>query len=298
MNGEMIMKRILVATDYSASARRAVWRAGDLAREHGAHLHLIHAQPDWNLFSTSTAGTADQFKAVTAHAEQALGRELNWLETTFGIAARGENRVGRASQVLRSVAAEFEPHLIVAGAHGENEPPQMAPLLGGTAAKLIAFSSVPTLIVRGPEQPYRVALAAIEAPGENSRQLLEWTHLLLRSGDCHLVHAFNAPYAARMRAHGVAEDSVRECEADVRKSASAIVEELLMTPGCAGLRLHAHLINGEPVSAVLTEIANSKPDLVVLGKHRHPPRDVHLASFGSVAFRIAYHAPGDVLVVS
>lgn len=298
MNVETILKRILVATDYSAAARRAVWRAGDLARQHGAHLHLIHAQPDWNLFSMNAAGTAEQFKAIAAHAEEALRVELGWLETTFGITARGENRVGRASQVLRSVIAEFEPHLIVAGAHGEHDSPQMAPLLGGTAAKLIAFSSVPTLIVRGPEQPYRVALAAIEALGEDSRQLLEWAHVLIRTGECHLVHAFNAPYAARMRAHGVSEGSVRECEADVRKSAAAIVEELLTTPGCAGLRLHAHLINGEPVSAVLTEIANTRPDLVVLGKHRHPPRDVHLASFGSVAFRIAYHAPGDVLVVS
>jgi nucleotide-binding universal stress UspA family protein len=298
VNAAFVIKRILVATDYSNAARRAVWRAGDLARKHGAQLHLIHAQPDWNLFSMNAAATAEQFKAVTAHADQALRNELAWLETTFGINARGENRIGRASQVLRSVIAEYEPHLMVAGAHGEHDSPPMAPLLGGTAAKLIAFSAVPTLIVRGHEQSYRVALAAIERPGDASLQLLEWAHLLIPSGECHLVHAFSAPYAARMRAHGVPEASVRACEADIRKSGSAIVEELLSMSGYDELRLHAHLINGEPVGAVLTEIASSKPDLVILGKHRHPPRDVHLASFGSVAFRIAYHAPCDVLVVS
>jgi nucleotide-binding universal stress UspA family protein len=101
-----------------------------------------------------------------------------------------------------------------------------------------------------------------------------------------------------MRAHGVSQAAVESCVADIRRSASGVVEELLSQTRYEGLRLHAHLINGEPVSAVLTEIANNKPDLVILGKHRHPPRDVHLASFGSVAFRIAYHAPGDVLVVS
>lgn len=297
MSDATLLRRILVATDYSAAARRAVWRAGELARQHGALVQLVHAQPDWNLFSMNAGGTAEQFKAVSAHAEEALRAELSWLETTFGIQARGENRVGRASQVLRTAIAQFEPHLCVAGARGEHNSAETAPLLGGTAAKLIAFSPVPTLIVRGPEQPYRIALAAIESPGAGSIKLLEWANTFVRGGECHLVHAFNVPYAARMRAHGVSAEAVQACEADIRKSARAIVDELLSGRGEGDLRLHAHLVCGEPVAAVLAQITSNRPDLVILGKHRHPPRDLHLASFGSVAFRIAYHAPGDVLIV-
>lgn len=292
-----ILKRIVVATDYSLAARRAVWRAGHLARVHDAHLHLVHAQPDWNLFSQTSSGTPEQFKAVTAHAENALRLELAWLETTFGIHVRGENRTGRASEVLHSVVREIEPHLIVAGARGEHEVPHIAPLLGGTALKLTAFAPVPTLIVRGSEQPYRSALAAVETPSEAARRLIRWAHTVVESGDCHIVHAFDVPYAERLRAHGLPEATLLECQSDVRKSSSAIVDELVAATGKTDLRLHAHLVCGEAVGALLTEIEARKPDVVILGKHQHPPREVHLAALGSVAMRVAYHASGDVLIV-
>ena len=291
------VKRIVVATDYSAEARKAVGRAGRLAQQHGAYLHLVHAQPDWNLFSQTASSTAEQYNAITAHAENALRLELAWLETTFGIAARGENRAGRASEVLRSVVREIEPHLIVAGAHGEHYTPDMAPLLGGTALKLIASAPVPTLIVRSRDAPYRNALAAVETQSEGARRLIRWAHAMVQDGDCHIVHAFDVPYAERLVAHGMTEARLRECQAEVRRCASTVVEELVAATGEKGLRLHAHLICGEPVSAVLTEIHNRSPDIVILGKHQLPPRELRLASLGGIALRIAYHAPADVLIV-
>jgi nucleotide-binding universal stress UspA family protein len=48
---------------------------------------------------------------------------------------------------------------------------------------------------------------------------------------------------------------------------------------------------------VLAEVDRCKPDVVVVGKHGHPPREHLLRSLGSVALRIAYHTAGDVLVV-
>ncbi|HEU4624128.1 MAG TPA: universal stress protein [Steroidobacteraceae bacterium] len=293
----VILKRILVATDYSPAAHRAVWRAGHLARMHDAHLHLVHAQPDWNLYSQTTPGTAEQFNAVTRHAENSLRTEVAWIETTFEVHARGENRMGRASEVLRAMVHEVEPHLIVAGARGEHDVPRAAPLLGGTALKLIAFAPRPTLIVRGVEQPYRSVLAAVEAPSEIAQRLIRWAHTLVESGDCHIVHAFDVPYVARLRAHGLPEMSLLECQANVRNSSSGVVEELVAATGETHLRLHAHLVCGEAVSAVLDEIALRRPDVVILGKHQHPTRDVGLTPLGSVALRVAYHAPGDVLIV-
>jgi nucleotide-binding universal stress UspA family protein len=48
---------------------------------------------------------------------------------------------------------------------------------------------------------------------------------------------------------------------------------------------------------VLAEVGRCKPDVVVVGRHGHPPREHRLRSLGSVALRIAYHAAGDVLIV-
>jgi nucleotide-binding universal stress UspA family protein len=295
---EVRLKRILVATDYSPAARLAVSRAGQLARQHEAHLHLVHVQPDWDLFAHSGPAAAEHLQALTKHAEQALKRELAYLEATFGIQARGENRSGRASHVLRSAAAEFEPHLIVAGARGEHDLPNMAPFLGGTALKLIAYSPWPVLIVRSSAvTPYRVSLAAVECSSESARRLVHWAKVLLREGECHVVHAFDVPYVDRMRAHGIPESAINSCNKDVREAASAVIKDVLDEAGDPHCRIHAHLVGGEPVASLLAEIERRQPDVVVLGKHEHPPREHHMRSLGSVALRIAYHAPGDVLVV-
>lgn len=293
-----VLKRILVATDFSAAARQAVWRAGQLAKQHDAHLHLVHAQPDWNLFARASSSGAEHYRAVVEHAEQALQDEITYIEATFGIHARGENRMGRASQVILAVVAEVEPHLLVVGARGEHNSPAMAPFLGGTALKLIAYAGSPVLVVRKPSAaPYAVAVAAVECSSAAARALVQWAMALLGPGDCHIVHAFEVPYVERMRKRGVSETAIRLCTEEVRNAAKSVIDEILDDEPGPGQRLHAHLVCGEPVGAVLAEIARCQPDLVVVGKHEHPPREQHLSALGSVALRIAYHAPVDVLVV-
>lgn len=293
-----VLKRILVATDFSAAGRVAVGRAGQLAKQNEANLFVVHAHPDWNLLAGSVPAGIDQYRAISEHAEQALGEELEFLQATFGIHARGETRSGRASQVLQSVVAEFEPHLIVAGARGEHDSPTMAPFLGGTALKLLAFANRPVLVVRRSALvPYAVAVAAVECASAAARRLIAWTRVLAREGDCHIVHAFDVPYVERMRKQGVAEDTIRSCGEDVRSAAKSFIDQVLDNTNGASQRIHAHLIRGEAVAAVLAEIRRLQPDLVVVGKHEHPPRDHLTSSLGSVAMRIAYHAPGDVLVV-
>jgi nucleotide-binding universal stress UspA family protein len=293
-----ILKRILVATDFSEAARLAVSRAGQLAREKGAHLHLVHAQPDWNLIAGPVPAGVEQYRAVAEHAEDALREELAYLKATFGVQARGENRKGRASEVLHRAVAEIEPHLIVVGARGELDSPTLAPFLGGTALKQLAYARAPVLIVRKPgTEPYEMAVVAVECPSRTARGLVTWAQSLLNEGDCHVVHAFDAPYVARMRKHGVPEETIHACYEDVRAAAKAFVDAVLDDSGGRGPRLHAHLVRGEAVAAVLAEIDRLHPDLVVVGKHEHPPREHLTSSLGSVALRIAYHAAADVLVV-
>jgi nucleotide-binding universal stress UspA family protein len=287
-----------VATDFSPAARAAVWRAGQLAQQNDAHLHLVHAQPDWNLFSKAAPAGPENYRVVGEHAESALADELRNLESVFGIHVRGETRMGRASEVLHSATAEVSPHLIVVGARGEHDSPSMAPFLGGTAFKLIAFSAAPVLVVRqAGSGPYVVSMAAVEGPSASALTLVSWARALAPAGECHLVHAFDVPYVARLRQRGVSETDLRACEQEVRASATNFVNEVMSSYGESKHRLHAHLVCGEPVGAVLAELERCKPDVAVVGKHERPPRDQRLRSLGSIALRIAYHAACDVLVV-
>jgi len=296
--GPMPLRRILVATDFSAAARLALWRAGQLARQNDAYLHVVHARPDWNQFAPTSAVAPEHYRVVTEECENALRDDLAYVEKTFGLHARGETRVGRASPVLRSAITQIEPHLVVVGARGERDDPAMIPLLGGTALKLIAYADRPVLLVRtSGTGEYKTAVTAVERPSASARELVRWACTLIGEGDCHIVHAFDAPYAARMRRHGVSEDAVRACSETVRAQAKQFIEEMLDLEGCGGRRLHAHLVCGEPVSAVLTEVGRCAPELIVVGKHGHPPREHLVRSLGSVALRIAYHATVDVLMV-
>jgi nucleotide-binding universal stress UspA family protein len=206
--------------------------------------------------------------------------------------------MGRASEVLHQMVAEMSPQLVIIGARGEHDSPTIAPFLGGTALKLIAFANVPVLVVRQPgTQPYSASAAVLESSSAPAFTIFSWARSMTSEGECHLVHAFDAPYVARLRKQGIAEAAVQSCVEEARQSATHFVDEVLRSDTESKQRLSAHLVCGEPVSAVLGVLKHIKPDIVVLGKHEHSPRDIHLRAFGSVALRIAYHAACDVLIV-
>src|SRR5579859_781991 len=93
-----IISRILVATDFSAAGRAAVARAGQLAAQYGAELRVVHATPDWTLFSNRSAMQQEQYDDITKSAEALLKGEVNWLLAEFAVHASGEIQLGKASQ--------------------------------------------------------------------------------------------------------------------------------------------------------------------------------------------------------
>jgi len=132
-----VLKRILVATDLSASGQRAVMRAGQLARQWEASLSVLYTKPDLNLFGGLKAATADGYRDVAQAADSFLCRLLVRLEAEFGVHARCDSRLGRASNVIAAMVAEQDPHIVVIGALGEHSSGDLDCRLGGTALKLL-----------------------------------------------------------------------------------------------------------------------------------------------------------------
>src|SRR6185312_11559035 len=108
-------------------------RAGQLASQWEANLFLAHVRPDWNLISRWRSASQDSYQDVAHSSEQPLRRALAELESRFGVHARCDSRLGKASQVISALVSELEPHLLVIGAQGEHEAAASAPCLGGTA---------------------------------------------------------------------------------------------------------------------------------------------------------------------
>jgi hypothetical protein len=104
----------------------------------------------------------------------------------------------------------------------------MAPFLGGTALKLIAFAGSPVLIVRKPGVgPYAVALAVVESSGDAARRVGFWATSLLREGECHVVHGYDLPYLERVRNRGVSEAAIRSRMDEVRNMAQGLVDDVM-----------------------------------------------------------------------
>ncbi len=175
------LNRILVATDYSALGHAAVARAAQIAKRQGAELRIIHATPDWKLFSRFFEARQPHYLSISQHAERALQSEIQWLQQTFALRARGDVNVGNATSTILRVASEFQPDLLIIGARGEHAQTVGPSALGGTALKLIAATQQAVLLVRDPKaDPYSEVLLAVKGEAELARRILDWKPLWRR----------------------------------------------------------------------------------------------------------------------
>jgi nucleotide-binding universal stress UspA family protein len=292
-----LLNRILVATDYSVAGRRAVNRAGQLAKQLGTALHLLHATPDWNLFARWTSGQPQHYDEITLHAQSAMRDEVNHVLREFGVHAQGEIQLGKASEVITRAIDSYQPSMVVAGARGEHEPHSAPAALGGTSLKLFWRMKGPLLFVRGDESPpYRTSLAAVQPASELSRELVLWGTALVPGGDCHVVHSYDAPYSERMRLCGTSTAAIEACILATETEARRGLDRM---PAAASpnSNVHLHLVHGNPLGNLVTAIAHYCPQLVVVGRHESERRQPPHESYGSTGLRMAYHTPVDVLVI-
>ena len=292
-----LLNRILVATDFSAAGRRAVTRAGRLASQNGADLQIVHAAPDWNLFSRSTPARQQHYDEVTLHAQRAMRDEVNRVLSEFGVHGRGEVQLGKASEVICRAIASYQPTLVVAGARGEHEPPVAPAALGGTALKLFLRMERPLLLVRSEDsRPYRTSLVAVQQVSERSRRVVLWGTALVPDGDCHIVHAYDAPYSERMKLCGTSSAAIEACVLSTEAAARESFDQLLAA-AAPDSRVHLHLDHGSPLGILVTEIAHYDPQVVVVGRRENEREQAPREFSGSTGLRMAYHTPVDVLVI-
>lgn len=291
-----LIDRILVATDFSPASRLAASRGAQLASRYRADLFLVHATPDWTLFSRWTSASEPHHAAITAHARDALRTEVNRLASEFGVHAGSATQLGRASRVIAETAAEYRPSLIVAGARGEHQPMISPESFGGTTLKLLLHTEYPLLLVRGSDpRPYRVSIAAVHDTCDISKRVVLWASSLVGSGDCHVMHAYEVPYIERTRASGVSAASIKESILATESAAHRIVSEV-NTAAAPDAHMHSHVVRGNPLGCLVTEIARHQPTLVVLGRQEASAAESR-EPFGTEGLRMAYHCPVDTLVV-
>lgn len=140
------IRNIVCATDFSGPAEVGLFRALDIARQHGARVHLVHG---WHV-----APYVDRMPELCASIERDLARELDALAHRHeapGIPILRHLRRGDARSEIAQAAAQHEADLVVLGTTGKGTVDRF--LLGSVAERVVRTSSVPVLVARSRGNP-------------------------------------------------------------------------------------------------------------------------------------------------
>ena len=145
----IVMKNILVATDFGEASDAALTYGRELARTFGADLHLLHVME--NTFLRPMATDPLTFKA-------AMYKHLNDRLTAADRADRHARAVIEVSDepadVIVEYARTFPVDLIVTGTHGRRGAAHV--LMGSVAERVVRTAPCPVLTVRHPEREFVV----------------------------------------------------------------------------------------------------------------------------------------------
>jgi nucleotide-binding universal stress UspA family protein len=285
-------RKIVVATDFSASAERALDVALAIAQHGRAEIHLVHALevpravlspyamaiPD-----DLIAGARDAARTkLEAAAERVRARGFA-VTTTLGSVP--------ASASLAGVAKEVGADLVVVGSRGHTGLKRLA--LGSVAELTVKESPVSVLTVRGEghaEAPKVIVVGVdFSTPADRAVELAaDWARAF--GAQLHLVNGleltmpFIAPYEVT-----VPNEVLDKSYAEAVKRIGAIAATL------TGLDVHTSVVSAAAHDALDTVAERVKADLIVTGSRGL--RGLKHALLGSVAERTLRHAPCSVLTV-
>lgn len=148
------LKKILVPTDFSDSALKALRYGISFAREFGAELLLLHVvEPvavgyGSDLFPVPMA---EVFEEMSVHARSEIAK-LGALAREKDVVARELVVQGKPSTEVLRVAAEEEVDLIVVGTHGKGLLDKV--IFGSTTERVVRRAPCPVLTCRPEEHEF------------------------------------------------------------------------------------------------------------------------------------------------
>jgi nucleotide-binding universal stress UspA family protein len=145
----IVLRKVLVATDFSAPSDAALAYGRALAQRFGASLHVMHVVE--NLFMRPTA--SDPY-ALKASKTRALGDQLTD-EDRRQLGARAVIEVSDSpAEAITDYAKGEDVDLIVIGTHGRSGMSRL--LVGSVAERVLRTAPCPVLTVRHPEHEFVV----------------------------------------------------------------------------------------------------------------------------------------------
>ena len=288
---------IVVATDFSAFAERAVQRAARIAKQHDAGLHVLHVVRPLDLYPSLTL-TPDEFGHNDQELQQAEQTRVEAvsaaLSSQFGIRVHPVTRLGRAHTEIAAYAQEAAADLVVAGSRGEST--LMDLFLGSTASRLLRVTTCPVLIVKKPaDEPYRQVLAAVDF-SPLSTAVVSHALGLADGARVDALHVLGSEVEQRLRKAKFVRVDIADWLTRLRTEAEQQLDALL-APLERGAAVGRLVQPGFAPAVICQSIEAMGVDLVVLGRHGYGG-GLQDWLLGSVSKDVAHAATCDVLLIS
>lgn len=270
--------RILAALDMGPQSEEVLNWARWFAKLFSARIEIVHAL--WlELPPYFTEAATKPLVAELKKERGAIGKRIKQLaarvlaDIPFSVVVRE----GHALEVIRAVAQESQPDLLVIGSHGHSRFQRM--LLGSVAENLFREASCPTLVVKSELPPAGVTAAL--CPVNFSEVAL----------DC---ARYSSAIAERAGADLFLLQASEETGADVRGAQDRLCQ-WHREAGVVHAQVAEIVRHGDPVKETLTEAKRHGVGLIAVGaKHR---RLFDFLTIGRTTERIVRISPISVLVV-
>lgn len=288
---------VLAATDLSPAAEAGLAWAAELARWHGAALHLAHAVPPIPTVLGDQALDLTTEERLRESAGATLGDlAARWRST--GLEVETHTRLGVAWSVLVELAGELPADLVVLATRGHTGLRYL--LLGSTSRRVVQRAPCPVLTVHPEQRPPAHRPRTVVLPtdfGLDALAAAEAAERLLGAarGETRFLlhHAWLLPpeYAA----YSLHVPPSRRSEQEVVERLRAKSEEVAERLRQHGFLVEARVVEGTPTRSIVELATETAADAVVMPTHG--ARGFEHLSLGSVAERVVQLAPCPVLTL-
>jgi nucleotide-binding universal stress UspA family protein len=285
--------KIVVATDGSAAAARAVALAASLRWPAGTRVQLIRADEP---LSVDLELPPDAYQALHAHLRAETEKQLSLAaEQLIGPGRRVETVAvsGRAASAIVTLAQHTQADLIIVGSRGRG--PIASMLLGSVAAEVVDNAPCPVLVART-ERVDRLLVA-----DDGSTDSIGAARLVSTWPPFQGLSARVIAVVPRAEEPAGASRQAAANEADARRIDALRTKRQLVAHGTAvrlteaGVPAREEVRLGDVAEQIITAAIESEADLIVMGSHGRTGLERVL--LGSVARNVLYHAPCSVLIV-